>query len=73
MNEKIVLSIQWVDDYQILHFPVAACPGLRPSDWTQFAIGVAIAVVAASLLNYFIPRFYPWGGEDTRLTHSAGE
>jgi hypothetical protein len=36
---------------------------LRPSDWTQFAIGIVIAVTAASLLNYFIPRIYPWDGE----------
>jgi hypothetical protein len=36
---------------------------LRPSNWTQFLIGVMIAVAAASLLNYFIPRLYPWGGE----------
>ena len=27
-------------------------------------IGIVIAVAAASLLNYFIPRLYPWGGEE---------
>jgi hypothetical protein len=26
-------------------------------------IGIVAAVVAASLLNYFIPRLYPWGGD----------
>lgn len=36
---------------------------LRPSDWKQFVIGTVIAVGVASLLNYFVPRLYPWGGE----------
>jgi hypothetical protein len=36
---------------------------LRPSDWTQFAIGTALAIAAASLLNYVIPRLYPWGAD----------
>jgi uncharacterized membrane protein len=39
---------------------------LRPSGWTHFFIGVAIAVAVASLLNYFVPRLYPWGGEEAR-------
>jgi hypothetical protein len=38
---------------------------LRPSDWTQFVIGTAIAVAVASTLNYFVPRLYPWAGEAT--------
>jgi uncharacterized membrane protein len=38
---------------------------LRPSDWTQFVIGTVAAVAAASLLNYVIPRLYPWSGEDS--------
>jgi hypothetical protein len=52
---------------------IVSLGALRPSDWTQFVIGIVIAVAAAALLNYFIPRLYPWGGEDTRLAHSAGE
>jgi hypothetical protein len=28
-------------------------------------IGIVIAVAAASLLNYFIPRLYPWGGDES--------
>ncbi|MDK1491206.1 DUF2269 family protein [Sinorhizobium sp. 7-81] len=51
---------------------IVSLGALRPDDWTQFVIGVAIAVVVASLLNYFVPRLYPWGGEDTRLTRSVG-
>ncbi len=39
---------------------------LRPSDWTHFVFGVAIAVALASLLNFFVPRLYPWGGEEAR-------
>jgi hypothetical protein len=37
---------------------------LRPSDWTQFVVGVTIAILAASLLNYVIPRLYSWGGDE---------
>ncbi|MBZ0139465.1 MAG: DUF2269 domain-containing protein, partial [Pseudorhodoplanes sp.] len=43
---------------------IVSLGALRPSSWTHFIIGVAIAVVAASLLNYFVPRLYPWGGEE---------
>ena len=42
---------------------IVSLGALRPTDWTQFVIGIMIAVAAASLLNYFIPRLYPWGGE----------
>jgi Predicted integral membrane protein (DUF2269) len=39
---------------------VIVSPGaLRPSDWTQLVIGVMVAVAAASLLNYAVPRLYP--------------
>jgi hypothetical protein len=50
---------------------IVSLGALRPSDWTQFVIGTVIAVAAASLLNYFIPRLYPWDGEDAQPTHSA--
>jgi hypothetical protein len=42
---------------------IVSLGALRPSDWTQFVIGAIVAVTAASLLNYFVPRLYPWGGE----------
>jgi hypothetical protein len=45
---------------------IVALGALRPNDWTQFVIGIVIAVAAASLLNYFIPRLYPWGGRSPR-------
>lgn len=43
---------------------IVSLGALRPSSWTHFIIGVTIAVAAASLLNYFVPRLYPWGGEE---------
>jgi uncharacterized membrane protein len=42
---------------------IVSLGALRPSDWTQFVIGIVLAVAAASLLNYFIPRLYPGGGD----------
>ena len=52
---------------------IVSLGALRPSDWTQFVIGVVIAVAAASVLNYFIPRVYPWGGEEAKPSHSVAE
>ena len=46
-----------------LSWLIVSLGALRPSDWTQFVIGIVLAVAAASLLNYFIPRLYPWGGD----------
>lgn len=45
---------------------IVSLGALRPDDWTQFAIGTAAAVAIATTLNYFIPRLYPWGGEEGR-------
>jgi len=42
---------------------IVSLGALRPSDWTQFFVATALAIAAASLLNYVIPRMYPWGGE----------
>ena len=50
---------------------IVSLGALRPSNWTQFVIGMVIAVTAASLLNYFIPRLYPWGGEQPIHEHSV--
>jgi hypothetical protein len=51
---------------------IVSLGALRPADWTQFVLGVVIAVAAAALLNYAVPRLYPWGGEDTQ-SPPAGE
>jgi hypothetical protein len=42
---------------------IVSLGALRPSDWTQFVIGIVLAVTAACLLNYFTPRLYPWSGD----------
>lgn len=43
---------------------IVSLGALRPDDWTQFAVGTAAAVAVATALNYFVPRLYPWGGEE---------
>jgi hypothetical protein len=40
---------------------IVSLGALRPSDWRQFVIGVALAVAAASLLNYFYSAPLPLG------------
>ncbi|HXV25534.1 MAG TPA: DUF2269 family protein [Alphaproteobacteria bacterium] len=42
---------------------IVSLGALRPSDWTQFSIGTILAVGVATLLNYVIPRLYPWGAD----------
>ncbi len=49
---------------------IVSLGALRPSDWTQFTIGAAIAIAAASLLNYVIPRLYPWKVEAIQTSPS---
>jgi hypothetical protein len=51
---------------------IVSLGALRPSSWTQFVIGVSLALAAASLLNYFIPRLYPWRDEGADAPHSLG-
>lgn len=43
---------------------IVSLGALRPADWTQFFLATTIAVAVASLLNYVIPRIYPWAGEE---------
>jgi hypothetical protein len=43
---------------------IVSLGAMRPGTWTQFAIGTALAVAAASALNYAIPRLYPWTGAE---------
>jgi uncharacterized membrane protein len=42
---------------------IVSLGSLRPNTWTQLVVATAIAIVVASVLNYAIPRLYPWGGE----------
>jgi predicted integral membrane protein DUF2269 len=39
---------------------IVSLGALRPESWTQFAVGTALAVAAATVLNIAIPRLYPW-------------
>jgi hypothetical protein len=41
---------------------IVSLGAMRPETWTQFAIAVALAIAAASVLNRVIPRLYPWTG-----------
>jgi hypothetical protein len=45
---------------------IVSLGALRPAGWTQFAIGTSAAVAVATALNHFVPRLYPWGGEEDR-------
>ena len=50
---------------------IVSLGALRPTDWTQFTIAMAIAIAVASLLNTVIPRLYPWGGEEVPAAHAS--
>lgn len=39
---------------------------IRPATWMQFFIGLALALVVATILNYWLPRLYPWGTTEDR-------
>lgn len=43
---------------------IVSLGALRPETWTQLVIGTALALAAASVLNYAIPRLYPWTGAE---------
>jgi hypothetical protein len=42
---------------------IVSLGALRPADWTQFVVATGAAVLLATALNAYIPRLYPWGGE----------
>jgi uncharacterized membrane protein len=42
---------------------IVSLGALRPNDWTQFFVATTLAIAIASLLNYAIPRIYPWSGD----------
>jgi hypothetical protein len=43
-----------------IFFVIVALGAMRPGTWTIFVIGVAMAVVAATVLAVVIPRMYPF-------------
>jgi hypothetical protein len=42
---------------------IVSLGALRPADWLHFTAATVLAVAIASVLNYAIPRIYPWTGE----------
>lgn len=40
-------------------FVIVALGAMRPNDWTLFAVGTMLAVIAAAILTVVIPRLYP--------------
>ena len=63
--EQLALFTHFLDIPILL--VIVSLGALRPNDWTQFVIGIVLAVAASSLLNYFIPRLYPWGGDASQV------
>lgn len=45
---------------------IVSLGAMRPETWTQFFVGAVLAIVVASVLNYVIPRLYPWTGAEAR-------
>jgi hypothetical protein len=43
-----------------LLFVIVALGAMRPNTWTLFGVGLALAVVAATVLTLVIPRLYPF-------------
>lgn len=41
-------------------FVIVALGAMRPNDWTLFAVGTTLVLVAAAILTLVIPRLYPF-------------
>ena len=41
-------------------FVIVALGAIRPNTWALFAVGIVLAVVAATVLTLLIPRLYPF-------------
>lgn len=41
-------------------FVIVALGAMRPTTWDTFLVGASLALLAAALLSYFIPRLYPF-------------
>lgn len=45
---------------------IVALGVLKPTDWTLFLAGSAVAILIATALTLYVPRIYRWGNEITR-------
>ena len=41
-------------------FVIVALGAMRPTTWDTFLVGASLALLAAAILSYFIPRLYPF-------------
>ncbi len=39
---------------------IVSLGAFRPDTWSQFFVGSALAIAAATALNMIVPRLYPW-------------
>jgi uncharacterized membrane protein len=39
---------------------IVSLGALRPNTWTQFFLGLSLALIVAMLLTVIVPRLYPW-------------
>jgi uncharacterized membrane protein len=52
-------------------FIIVALGVIRPTSWTLFFVGSAIAVVLAALLTILVPRLYPWRSDTVGRSSQA--
>jgi hypothetical protein len=60
---KLVPSFTHFLDLPVLTL-IIALGSLKPSSWTLFVSGSAVAIAIASFLTYWIPRLYPWDHDE---------
>ncbi|MCY4129041.1 MAG: DUF2269 family protein [Gammaproteobacteria bacterium] len=53
--------------YTFLHFLdlpnfmlIVSLGALRPTKWTHILVGLGLSLLVATILNYMVPRLYPW-------------
>jgi hypothetical protein len=39
---------------------IVSLGALRPNTWTQFFLGLGLALIVATVLTAIVPRLYPW-------------
>jgi hypothetical protein len=61
-GEQLASFTHFLDLPQLL--VIVSLAVLRPETWTHFVISSGLAIVVATALNYWIPKLYPWDGEN---------